>query len=296
MATAVGNSRRRFSLPDGCQASILAYYQPLSACEWIVKRIVNIMPCLDMRDGRVVKGIHFADLVDAGDPVACATAYEASGADELGFLDITATVEKRRTMFDVLGRVTAAVNIPVTVGGGIQSLADVESALAAGAKKVSISSAAFRDPAFVAEAVRTFGGKAIVAAIDVDRNLKLPSHREVYIDGGRTPTGADAVEFAKKMADLGVGSLLPTSKTGDGSKRGYDLDIIRAMVDATKLPTVASGGGGKLIHFLEAVKEGHASTLLAASVFHFGTFTVRQVKAYLVGQGVGVHNPPIQKM
>lgn len=261
-----------------------------------MKRTVNIMPCLDMRGGRVVKGIHFVDLVDAGDPIACAAAYEASGADELGFLDITATVEQRRTTFDVLQRVAAAVKIPVTVGGGIRSLADVEAALEAGARKVSISTAAFRDPAFVAEAVKTFGGKCIVAAIDVDRNGKLPSRREVYVDGGRTPTGVDAVEFAKKMADLGVGSLLPTSKLGDGSKRGYDLELIRAMADATKLPAVASGGAGKLIHFLEAVKEGHASTLLAASVFHFGTFTVRQVKAYLAGQGIGIHNPPIQKL
>lgn len=249
-----------------------------------------------MRSGRVVKGIHFVDLVDAGDPVACAAAYEANGADELGFLDIAATVEKRRTMFDVLKRVTAAVKIPVTVGGGIQSLADVEAALAAGARKVSVSSAAFRDPDFVAQAVKQFGGSSIVASIDADRNGKLPSKREVYIDGGRTPTGVDAVEFAKKMADLGVGSLLPTSKPGDGSKRGYDLDLIRAVADATKLPTVASGGAGKLIHFREAVTEGHASTLLAASVFHFGTFTVRQVKVYLAGQGVRVRNPPIQKM
>ena len=258
-----------------------------------MKRIVNIMPCLDMRNGRVVKGIHFVDLVDAGDPVACATAYEADGADELGFLDIDATIDKRRTMFDVLKQVTAAVKIPVTVGGGIRSMADVESALAAGARKISIASAAFRQPAFVAEAVRKFGGAAIVVAIDADRNAKLPSKREVFIDGGRTATGVDAVEFAKKMADLGAGTMLPTSKLGDGSKRGYDLELIRGIADATKLPTVASGGAGKLIHFLEAVKEGHASTLLAASVFHFGTFTVRQVKAYLVQQKVGVHNPPI---
>lgn len=260
-----------------------------------MKQAVNIMPCLDMRNGRVVKGIHFVDLVDAGDPVACATAYEADGADELGFLDITATVEQRRTTFDALRRVTAAVKIPVTVGGGIRTLADVESALAAGAKKVSISSAAFRNPSFVAEAVNTFGGKSIVAAIDVDRNGKLPSEREVYIDGGRTATGVDAVEFAKKMAGLGVGEILPTSKLGDGSKRGYDLELIRAIADATKLPTVASGGAGKLIHFLEAVREGHASTLLAASVFHFGIFTVRQVKAYLATQKVAVHNPPVPK-
>lgn len=254
------------------------------------------MPCLDIRGGRVVKGIHFADLIDVDDPVACATAYEAAGADELGFLDITATLEKRRTAFAVLRRVTAAVQIPVTAGGGIQSLADVETALEAGAKKVSISSAAFRDPAFVAEAVKRFGSAVVVLAIDVDRNAKLPSKREVYVDGGRTPTGVDAIEFAKKMADLGVGGLLPTSKLGDGSKRGYDLDLIRGLVDATKLPTVASGGAGKLIHFLEAVKEGHAGALLAASVFHFGTFTVRQVKAYLASQGVAVRNPPIAKM
>lgn len=254
------------------------------------------MPCLDIRGGRVVKGIHFADLIDVGDPVACATAYQAAGADELGFLDITATLEKRPTAFAVLRRVTAAVRIPVTAGGGIQSVADVESALEAGAKKVSLSSAAFRDPAFVAEAVKRFGGAVVVLALDVDRNAKLPSKREVYVDGGRTPTGVDAIEFAKKMADLGVGGLLPTSKQGDGTKRGYDLELIRGLVDATKLPTVASGGAGKLIHFLEAVKEGHASTLLAASVFHFGTFTVRQVKAYLASQGVAVRNPPIAKM
>ena len=253
---------------------------------------VHIMPCLDIRDGRVVKGIHFVDLIDAGDPVACAQAYEASGADALGFLDITATVENRRTVFEVLRRVTSAVKIPVTLGGGIRCLGDVEAALAAGANKVSISSAAFRDPAFVAEAVKRFGGATIVAAIDADKNEKLPSHREVYIDGGRTPTGVDAVEFAQRMADLGVGEMLPTSKIGDGSKRGYDLELIRGIADATKVPTVASGGAGKLIHFLEAVTEGHARTLLAASVFHFGAFTVQQVKAYLVREGVRVCHPP----
>ncbi|HOU21556.1 MAG TPA: HisA/HisF-related TIM barrel protein [Kiritimatiellia bacterium] len=261
-----------------------------------MKKNVNIMPCLDIRHGRVVKGIHFVDLIDAGDPVAAAAAYAAAGADELGFLDITATVEKRRTAFDVLRRVTSAVQVPVTVGGGIKTLADVETALESGVQKVSISTAAFRDPAFVAEAVRTFGGRCIVIAIDADRNQKLPSRREVFIDGGRTPTGADAVEFAKQMADLGVGEILPTSKLGDGAKHGYDLELIRGIVDATHLPTVASGGAGKLIHFLEAVREGHASTLLAASVFHFGIFTVQQVKAYLMREGVGVHNPPAPKL
>ena len=261
-----------------------------------MKKYVHVMPCLDIRGGKVVKGIHFVDLIDVGDPAACAAAYEAAGADELGFLDITATVENRRTTFDVLRRVTSVVKIPVTVGGGIRSPADVESALEAGAAKVSISSAAFRDPAFVAEAVRRFGGKRIVAAIDADRNEKLPSKREVYVDGGRTPTGVDAIEFAKKMADLGVGEMLPTSKMGDGAKRGYDLELIRGIADATKLPTVASGGAGKLIHFLEAVKEGHASTLLAASVFHFGLFSVKQVKSFLASKGVPVRNPPIPRL
>ena len=261
-----------------------------------MKKTISLMPCLDIRGDRVVKGIHFADLIDAGDPVALAAAYEEAGADELGFLDIMATLEKRRTAFELLRRVTSAVKLPVTVGGGIRSLVDVEIALEAGAKKVSISTAAFREPAFMAEAVKQFGSKVIEVAIDADRNSKLPSHREVFIDGGHTPTGVDAVEFAKKMADVGVGSILPTSKLGDGARRGYDLDLIRGIADATKLPTVASGGAGKLIHFLEAVKEGHASTLLAASVFHFHFLTVRQVKAYLASQGVAIHNPPIQKM
>lgn len=257
---------------------------------------IDIMPCLDIREGRVVKGIHFVDLIDAGDPVACAATYEESGADKLGFLDINATVENRRTMFDVLRRVTEAVKIPVTVGGGIKCAADVEAALASGAAKASISSAAFRDPAFVAETVRRFGGDRIVLAIDADFNEGLPSKREVYVDGGRTPTGVDAVEFAKRMADLGVGELLPTSKMGDGAKRGYDLDLIRGMAEATGLPTVASGGAGNLAHFLEAVREGKASTLLAASVFHFGTFTVRQVKAYLASEGICVRNPPVPSL
>lgn len=250
--------------------------------------VIKIMPCLDMKEGRVVKGVHFIDLVDAGDPVACATAYEKSGADELGFLDITATVEKRQTMFEVLRRVTDAVRIPVTVGGGIRSMEDVERSLAAGAAKVSISSAAFRNPEFVRQAIQAFGGDKVVVAIDADIHDALPSKREVYIDGGRTATGVDAVEFARQMADLGAGELLPTSKLGDGSKQGYDLELTRGIADATGLPVIASGGAGALSHFLDAVKTGHASTLLAASVFHFGTFTVQQVKQYLKDNGVQV--------
>jgi cyclase len=261
-----------------------------------MKKTVSIMPCLDIRGGRVVKGIHFSDQIDIGDPVDLAAIHEAAGADELGFWDIAATVEKQRPAFEVLRRVVSAVRIPVLFGGGIRSLADVEIALEAGAKKVCISSAAFRDPAFAAEAVKQFGGKTLVAAIDADRNAKLPSKRELLIDGGLTPTGMDAIEFAKKIADLGFGSLLSASKLCDGVRRGYDLDLIRGTADAAKVPVVARGGAGKLIHFLEAVKEGHSSTLMASTVFHFGTLTVRQVKTYLVGQGVAVHHPPVQKM
>ena len=261
-----------------------------------MKKTVSIMPCLDIRGGRVVKGLHFSDPIDIGDPVVMATAYEAAGADELGLWDIASATERNRPAFDVLRQVTSAVKIPVMFGGGIRSLAEVEIALEAGARKISISSAAFRDPAFAAGAVKQFGGKRLVAAIDAGRNGKLPSKRELLIDGGLSPTGMDAVEFAKKMADLGFGSLLSTSTLCEGVRRGYDLDLVRGTADATQLPTVARGGAGKLIHFLEAVKEGHASTLMASAVFHFGTLTIRQVKTYLVGQGVAVHNPPVQKM
>jgi cyclase len=249
---------------------------------------VSVIPCLDMKDGRVVKGVHFVNLRDAADPVEAARAYADGGADELGFLDITATVEKRRTMFEVLKKVTAAVKIPVTVGGGIKSLADVEEALASGASAVSISSAAYREPSMVRAAVEKFGGDKIVIAIDVDTNAVLPSGREVYIDGGRTATGKDAVEFALEMAALGAGRILPTSKTADGTKRGYDIEVTRAIADATKLPVIASGGAGTLEHFYDAVAKGHASAVLAASVFHFGIFTVRQVKEYLRKRGVAV--------
>lgn len=249
---------------------------------------VQIIPCLDMKDGRVVKGVHFVQLRDAGDPVEAALAYEADGADELAFLDITATVEKRRTMFDVLRRVTDAIALPVTVGGGIKSCDDIERAFDAGAARVSISSAAFRNPAFVRDAVAAFGGERIVVAIDADVNEALPSQREVYIDGGRTATGKDAVEFACDMAAIGVGRLLPTSKATDGAKTGYDLILTRAIAEATGLPVIASGGAGTLEHFLAAVVDGRAQALLAASVFHFGTFTVGQVKAFLREHGVPV--------
>lgn len=249
---------------------------------------VKIIPCLDIKDGRVVKGVRFVDLVDAGDPVEAARAYAEASADELVFLDITATVEKRRTLFDVLAKVTGAVDVPVTVGGGIKTLSNIEEALSAGAVGVSLSSAAFRDPGMIKEAVERFGSEKITIAIDIDENHDLPSGREVLIDGGRTPTGADALEFALEMARLGVGKILPTSKRADGTKDGYDLTFTRAVADATGLPIIASGGAGQLEHFYEAAVEGHAWGLLAASVFHFGIFTVRQVKEYLRERDVPV--------
>ncbi len=261
-----------------------------------MKKTVSIMPCLNVQKGRVVKGIHFEDLIDAGDPVALAVAYEMDGADEIGYFDISATREKRQTDFEVLRRVAEAVSIPVMVGGGLQTLADIEAGLAAGARMVGLTSAAFLNPSLVTEAAQRFGSEVIGVSIDAERNDKMPSSREVYIEGGRKPTGVDVLEFAKRMAGLGIGRLIPNSKPGDGSKRGYDLDLIRGIADATKLPTVASGGGGKLVHFLEAVKEGHAQVLLAASVFHFNIFSVRQVKAYLASQGVKLHNPPVAQM
>jgi len=250
---------------------------------------IRIIPCLDMKDGRVVKGVHFVNLRDAADPVEAARAYAQGGADELAFLDITATVEKRRTMFDVLAKVAAVIDIPLTVGGGIKSLEDIEQALKSGATAVSISSAAYRDPQMVKEAVKRFGSDKIIVAIDADANLSLPSGREVYIDGGRTATGKDAVEFAKEMAALGAGQILPTSKATDGTTAGYDLQLTRAIADATGLPVIASGGAGTLEHFYEAVVEGHAQAVLAASVFHFGTFSIRQVKEYLRRRGLSVN-------
>jgi cyclase len=251
-------------------------------------KTVSIIPCLDMKEGRVVKGVHFVDLRDAADPVEAARAYSGGGADEIAFLDITATVEKRRTMFDVLERVAAVVDVPLTAGGGIGSCAHIEEALSSGAHSVSISSAAFRDPGMVKEAVKTFGSERIVVAIDADFSESHPSHREVYIDGGRTRTGKDAVEFAREVAGIGVGRLLPTSKATDGTKDGFDLELTRAIADATGLPVIASGGAGTLEHFLEAAVEGKAQGLLAASVFHFGLFTIRQVKEYLQEHGVPV--------
>jgi cyclase len=243
------------------------------------------MPCLDMQNGRVVKGVHFVDIRDAGDPVQCARAYCDAGADELALLDITATVEGRRTMLDVVARVAQAATVPFTVGGGISDVASAAAVLDAGADKVSVSSAGFRKPEVIAEMVKEFGSGKVTIAIDVDRNPALPSGYEVYIDGGRTPTGADAVEWARKVDGFGVGVILPTSKAGDGAKTGYDLPVIRAMAQAVSAPIVASGGAGELAHFYDAVEAG-ASVLLAASVFHFHIIDIPELKSYLKGRGV----------
>ncbi len=248
---------------------------------------VSIMPCLDMRNGRVVKGVHFVDIRDAGDPVQCARAYCQAGADELALLDITATIEGRATMLDVVTRVADAATVPFTVGGGITDVASASAVLEAGADKVSVSSAAFRKPEIIAEMVKEFGPKRVTVAIDVDRNRAMPSGYEVYIDGGRTATGTDAIEWAKRVDDYQVGVILPTSKAGDGAQTGYDLPVIRAMADAVSAAVVASGGAGKLEHFYEAVQAG-ATILLAASVFHFHIIDIPELKDYLRGRGLEV--------
>ena len=237
----------------------------------------------------MVKGVHFVDLREAADPVAAARAYSEGGADEIAFLDITATVEARRTVFDVVREVAAVVEVPLTVGGGIKSLADVEEALSSGAHCVSISSAAYRDPKLVSDAVSRFGSQRVIVAIDADESEACPSGREVYIDGGRTATGKDAVAFAGEMAELGVGQILPTSRAADGTKDGYDLVLTRGIADATGLPVIASGGAGKLEHFYQAVAEGHAQAVLAASLFHFGELSIGQVKEYLKARGLPVN-------
>ena len=250
-------------------------------------RPVKIMPCLDMQNGRVVKGVHFVDIRDAGDPVQCAQAYCESGADELALLDITATVEGRATMLDVVRRVAQVTTVPFTVGGGISDVESARAVLEAGADKVSTSSAAFRNPELIPEMVKAFGPEKVTVAIDVDQNADMPSGYEVYIDGGRTATGADAIEWARRVDGYGIPVILPTSKAGDGARTGYDLPVIRAINEAVSAEVVASGGAGELEHFYEAVEAG-ATILLAASVFHFGVIEIGELKDYLRERGVAV--------
>ena len=252
-----------------------------------MKQTIKIMPCLDMQNGRVVKGVHFVNIRDAGDPVECAAAYCKAGADELAMLDITATVENRPTLIEVVKKVAKVATVPFTVGGGIKDVPSASAVLDAGADKISVSSAAFRKPEVIKEMVKKFGSDKVTIAIDADVNGKLPSGYEVYIDGGRTATGFDAIEWAKKVDGYGVGTILPTSKAGDGAKTGYDLPLIRGIARVVSAPVVASGGAGKLEHFYEAVEAG-ASILLAASVFHFGTIKINDLKEYLRKRGVTI--------
>lgn len=249
---------------------------------------IKIMPCLDMRNGRVVKGVQFVDIKDAGDPVESANAYCAAGADELAMLDITATAENRGTMLDVVKRVAAATTIPFTVGGGISDVASAAAVLKAGADKISTSSAAFKKPEVIKAMIKEFGADKVTVAIDVAQNSAMPSGYEVWIDGGRTATGADAIEWAKKVRGYGVSTILPTSKSTDGAKTGYDLPLIRQIKDATGAGIVASGGAGKLEHFLEAVNAG-ATVLLAASVFHFKIIGIQELKDYLRANGAELY-------
>lgn len=249
---------------------------------------IKIMPCLDMKEGRVVKGVHFVDIRDAGDPVENAAFYQKEGADELAMLDIAATLENRKTRLEWVRQVAAVISIPLTVGGGINSLEDIELVLGAGAKKVSMNSAAVSNPELVREAAEKFGSDRITIAIDARRNPAMPSGFELVVSGGTKPVGKDAIAWAAQCEKLGAGVLLPTSMDGDGTLAGYDLEFTKAVASAAKLPVVASGGAGKLEHFHDAVVKGGADILLAASVFHFRTFSIRQVKDYLKSRGLEV--------
>lgn len=248
----------------------------------------RIIPCLDVKDGRVVKGVNFVDLVDAGDPVEAAKAYDAAGADELCFLDITASHEGRDTIFDVVRRTAEACFMPVTVGGGVRAVEDIRKLLIAGADKVSINTAAVKNPDFVREAAEKFGAQCIVVSIDAKQvNAEGEAPRfEIFTHGGRNATGIDAVEFAQKVVELGAGELLVTSMDRDGTKSGYNLALTRAIADAVPVPVIASGGVGNLDHLVEGVRDGHATAVLAASIFHFGTYSIGEAKTHMAAAGI----------
>ncbi|PRX08281.1 UNVERIFIED_ORG: imidazole glycerol phosphate synthase subunit HisF [Martelella mediterranea] len=252
----------------------------------------RVIPCLDVKDGRVVKGVNFVDLIDAGDPVEAARAYDAAGADELCFLDITATSDNRETIFDVVTRTAEHCFMPLTVGGGVRTVADIRKLLLCGADKVSINSAAVKNPDFVAEAADKFGNQCIVVAIDAKRRAEAPkdgeSAWEIYTHGGRQPTGIDAVEFARKVVARGAGEILLTSMDRDGTKAGFDLELTRAIADAVSVPVIASGGVGNLDHMVEGIRDGHATAVLAASIFHFGTYSIGETKQYMADHGIAM--------
>ena len=246
----------------------------------------RVIPCLDVKDGRVVKGVNFVDLRDAGDPVEAAIAYDAAGADELCFLDITASHENRDTMFDVVRRTAEACFMPLTVGGGVRVNEDIRKLLLAGADKVSINTAAVFNRDFVREAAEKFGSQCIVVAIDAKKVAE--GRWEIFTHGGRKPTGIDAIDYAKEVTALGAGEILLTSMDRDGTKSGFDLVLTRAIADAVNIPLIASGGVGNLDHLVDGVTQGHASAVLAASIFHFGEYTIRQAKRHMASRGVAV--------
>ena len=248
----------------------------------------RLIPCLDVKDGRVVKGVKFVNLRDAGDPVACAIAYDAAGADELCFLDIAASHENRGILLDVVRRTAEVCFMPLTVGGGIRTTDDIRNLLLAGADKASINSAAVADRSFVRAAAERFGSQCVVVAIDAKRVSAAgePARWELFTHGGRRPTGLDAVAYAREVAALGAGEILLTSMDRDGSKLGFDLELTRSVADAVSIPVIASGGVGSLDHLVEGVRDGHASAVLAASIFHFGEFTIREAKARMAAAGV----------
>jgi imidazole glycerol-phosphate synthase subunit HisF len=255
---------------------------------------VRVIPCLDVKDGRVVKGVNFVDLRDAGDPVEAAIAYDAAGADELCFLDINATHENRGTMMDVVRRTAEACFMPLTVGGGVRTIDDIRALLRSGADKVSINSAAVARREFVKEGAEKFGEQCIVVAIDAKR-VSRPggSDRwEIFTHGGRKGTGIDAIEYAQEVVSLGAGEILLTSMDRDGTRQGFDLPLTRAIADSVPVPVIASGGVGNLDHLVDGIREGHATAVLAASIFHFGEFTIRQAKDHMVRRGLPMRLDP----
>lgn len=249
----------------------------------------RIIPCLDVKDGRTVKGVNFVDLVDAGDPVEQAKFYDEQGADELTFLDITASHENRDTIFDVVNRTAEQCFMPLTVGGGVRQVEDIRKLLLAGADKVSINTAAVHRPEFVGEAAEKFGSQCIVVAIDA--RSTGPNKWEIFTHGGRESTGIDAIIWAGKMANLGAGEILLTSMDRDGTRSGFDIELTRALSDSVQIPVIASGGVGTLDHLVEGIRDGHASAVLAASIFHFGEYSIIEAKAHMAAAGVAVRPP-----